>query len=74
MYQIVNEAPQKTGSSNHEIPDMLDIVVLKCLAKRPEDRYQNADNLADDLHSCRVAVSHVVTGSTIPAEVSGYEL
>lgn len=52
-YQIVNEDPPKPSSINPEIPDMLDRIVGKCLAKNPEDRYPNANELAADLHSCR---------------------
>jgi serine/threonine protein kinase len=56
-YKIINEEPQKPGSLNPEIPDMLDDIVFKCLAKKPEDRYQNAHELAGDLHSCRRMLS-----------------
>jgi serine/threonine-protein kinase len=52
-YQIVNEDPQKPSALNPEVPDVLDRIVAKCLAKKPEDRYLNANELAGDLHSCR---------------------
>jgi serine/threonine protein kinase len=60
-YQIINEEPQKPSSSNPEIPDMLDRIVAKCLAKNPEDRYPNANELAGDLHSCRRMLSQANT-------------
>lgn len=53
MYQIVNEPSPKPSSLNSEIPEKLDAIVSKCLEKKPEDRYQNADELAGDLLSCR---------------------
>ncbi len=56
-YQIINEEPQKPSSLNPEIPGMLDHIVAKCLAKKPEDRYLNANELASDLHSCRRQLS-----------------
>jgi serine/threonine-protein kinase len=62
MYQIVNEEPQKPSLLNPEIPENLDIIVSKCLAKKPEDRYQSADELAGDLHSCRTKLPHTQTG------------
>lgn len=56
-YKIVNEDPPKPSSVNAEIPEMLDRVVARCLAKKPEDRYPNANELARDLHACRVQLS-----------------
>jgi eukaryotic-like serine/threonine-protein kinase len=52
IYQIVNEEPPIPSSLNPEIPDMLDSIVSKCLSKNPDDRYQNAIELADDLRAC----------------------
>jgi diguanylate cyclase (GGDEF)-like protein len=52
MYKIVNEQPPKPSSFNPDVTDMLDAVVLKCLEKKPGDRYPNAGKLADDLRSC----------------------
>jgi eukaryotic-like serine/threonine-protein kinase len=57
FYQIVNEEPPKPSSVTAGIPDMLDHIVAKCLAKKPDDRYQNAKDLASDLHSCRRLLS-----------------
>ncbi|MGA8147963.1 MAG: serine/threonine-protein kinase [Gallionellaceae bacterium] len=52
MYQIVHENPQQPSSWNPEVPEMLDTIVSKCLAKDPDDRFQNAHKLADELRSC----------------------
>jgi serine/threonine protein kinase len=52
MYQIVHENPQNPGSLNSEVPEMLDSIVTKCLSKEPQDRYQDAHKLADDLRAC----------------------
>jgi serine/threonine protein kinase len=56
MYQIVNEPPRKPGSINPEISPSLEMAVLKCLEKNPEDRYQNASELSQDLRSCQAVV------------------
>ena len=63
MYQIVNEEPPKPSSLNPETPEMLDAIVSKCLAKKPEDRYQNASDLASDLHSCRSQLPQSTKGT-----------
>jgi len=69
FYKIVNEEPQKPSSLNPEIPAALDHIVAKCLAKKPEDRYLNAKELASDLHSCRRQLS---LANTNPAHGSHY--
>lgn len=38
-----------------DIPDDLEQVVLRCLSKRPEDRYQNVNSLSQALADCAVA-------------------
>lgn len=58
MYQIVNDVPKKPRSLNPDIPDKLDLIVSKCLEKNPDDRYQHANDLGDDLRSCREMLLH----------------
>ena len=62
MFGIVNEDPPKPSSLNPEVPDALDQIVARCLAKKPDERYRNADELADDLHACRERLLHAQTG------------
>ncbi len=45
MFQIVQEEPPKPSSVNPNVPQVLDAIIAKCLAKRPEDRYQDANEL-----------------------------
>ncbi len=52
MYQIVHENPQQPSSLNSEVPDALDAIVSRCLAKNPDDRYQEAQQLAEELRAC----------------------
>lgn len=58
MYQIVNEEPKKPSSFNPAISEALDQIVAKCLAKKPEERYQNANELTGDLYACQKQLSH----------------
>lgn len=51
MYRILNETPPPPSSLNAKVSRGLDKVVLKALAKRPEDRYQDAKELAQRLRT-----------------------
>ena len=50
MYQILNVVPPPPSSVNPAVPQVLDFIVAKALAKTSEDRYQDATDLARDLH------------------------
>jgi serine/threonine protein kinase len=49
MYQIAHIAPPAPSVLNSEVPELLDYVVSKALAKAPEARYTSAEDLARDL-------------------------
>jgi predicted Ser/Thr protein kinase len=49
MYQILNDEPTPPKSFNQNIPDSINFIVLKALAKHPDKRYQNAKEMARDL-------------------------
>ncbi|TLY72107.1 MAG: PASTA domain-containing protein, partial [Gammaproteobacteria bacterium] len=48
-YKHVREAPRPPSALVAEIPSELDAVVLKALAKNPDNRYQSADEMRLDL-------------------------
>jgi len=52
MYQIVNFAPPAPSALKAAVPEMLDTIVAKMLAKPIEERYQSAAELARDLRVC----------------------
>jgi serine/threonine-protein kinase len=64
--QIVSAAPEKPSSINPGIPEALDAVIFKCLAKSPDDRFKNANDLANDLRSCLSALLHTHIGPDQP--------
>ena len=49
MYQILNDEPIPPKALNQSIPDSINHIVLKALAKHPDKRYQNAKDMARDL-------------------------
>ncbi|MFO0926506.1 MAG: serine/threonine-protein kinase [Gemmataceae bacterium] len=49
LRQILEEDPKNPRSLNPAIPAELELVVLKAMAKAPEERYATARHLADDL-------------------------
>ncbi len=53
MYQTLNAIPSPPSSMNPAVPEMLNFIVAKALAKDLEARYQNARDFANDLRACR---------------------
>jgi serine/threonine protein kinase len=49
VMKVVNEAPRPPREVNAEIPEPLERIILKAMAKTKEDRYASAGELADDL-------------------------
>ncbi|MFM9886233.1 MAG: protein kinase domain-containing protein [Burkholderiales bacterium] len=49
FFKIVNESAKPPSSVNAEVDARLDAIVLKALAKKPDERYDSATSLADDL-------------------------
>ncbi|MHC4607088.1 MAG: protein kinase domain-containing protein, partial [Planctomycetota bacterium] len=49
----VREDPRKPSEINAEIPEELDAVVLKLMAKKPEERYATAEDLIRDLDAMK---------------------
>jgi len=53
MYQTLNAIPSPPNSLNPKVPEMVDFIVAKALAKKMEDRYQSARDFAVDLRACQ---------------------
>ena len=72
MYQTLNAIPPSPSSLNPAVPDMLNFIVAKALAKDIENRYQNARDLANDLRACRGTVpSTAVTVDATRSAIAG---
>jgi serine/threonine protein kinase/tetratricopeptide (TPR) repeat protein len=55
MYQRVTQAPKNPKLLNPDLPDELVSVIMRCLEKEPENRYQHAREILADLESGRAA-------------------
>ena len=70
MYQTLNGVPPPPSAVNSAVPDMLNFIVAKALAKGLDDRYQNATDMANDLRACRETllrhVAPVVAQNVVP--------
>lgn len=53
MFQIVNFTPPPPSSINTALPQMLDLIIAKALAKSADERYASIAELAADLRACR---------------------
>ena len=58
----LDEPPPHPGVANPAIPEGLDALVVKLLAKNPEDRYASAAALAEDLRRVRDGLAPLAAG------------
>ena len=66
----VNERPRSPREVNPEVPEPLDALTLKLLAKDPEDRYPSASALANDLERIRTGRYPIAVDAKTTAEMA----
>ena len=71
MYQIVNFVPPAPSSINNAVPELLDYIVAKMLAKPLDQRYADAAELARDLRECERQLSAPPGGTQPPRSLPG---
>ena len=71
MYQTLNFTPPNPKTLNPELPEVLNYIIAKVLAKNVDDRYQSASDLANDLRQARADYLAGVTNSTLLGSLPG---
>jgi diguanylate cyclase (GGDEF)-like protein len=69
--QLATLEPERPSALNPSIPVELDAIIHKCLAKDPDARYRNANDLANDLRACLAVLLHARTGPGQPSGANG---
>jgi serine/threonine-protein kinase len=67
MFQILNFIPPPPSAVNAEVPEMIDFIVAKALAKAPTERYASAREMASDLRDC---LRRLPTTAEMPATIT----
>jgi serine/threonine protein kinase len=62
---ISGDPPEPVRRIRPEVPARLEQVCMKCLEKKPADRYPTAQALADDLKRVRAALSAPTSGASL---------
>ena len=69
MYQRLQERPKSPRSMNPDVPAWLDRVIMRCLEKETEKRYQNAYEILADLQGAQ-SVSGISVGGVSRSGIS----
>ena len=64
----VEEPPRPPKEVSPNVPEGMNAIILKLLAKKPEDRYRSAAELAGDLRRVRDCLPSLSSGAPAPAE------
>ena len=65
-YKVVHTEPVPPRKLNPSIPARLEALIMKCLAKSPDDRYQTGEELARDLGEIRAGGKGTALQSAAP--------
>jgi tetratricopeptide (TPR) repeat protein len=64
--KIIRDDPAPPSTINSDVSEVVDHIVLKALAKKPIDRYQSADEMAEDLADVRSGFAATAEMRVIP--------
>jgi serine/threonine-protein kinase len=57
MHKVLNVDPVNPSNLNYQIPSAFDAVVRKAIAKRPDERFQTAEEFSDAIHKAAEGIS-----------------
>lgn len=66
LYEIVYDKPRPLRFLDPNISEELEAIILQCLEKKPENRFQNARDLARALEQCRLTPQHTYQPPPLP--------
>ncbi len=64
-YKVVHVPPVPIREANPDLPPEVEPLILKCLAKKPDERYQTARDLAADLETLKARLT--LASASLPA-------
>ena len=77
-YKHVREEPQRLTEVNPDVPDALEAIASKALAKNPENRYTHAGEMRDDLQRFlagqKVLATPMMAAETMVAPATGTQV
>jgi serine/threonine protein kinase len=71
-YKVVNTEPVSPRKLNPAVPTEFDLIVMKCLAKSPSDRYATGEDLARDLVTLRTNRSPATLHGMVPSAFAAH--
>jgi serine/threonine-protein kinase len=66
MFKIANEAHADIRTNNQKLPACVAAIVNKALAKNPDQRYQDGEQMAKALRLCLQSLTSAVRRTTAP--------
>jgi serine/threonine protein kinase len=65
--RLLEEEPPPPSAVNPDAPSALEVIVRRAMAKRPDFRYETADDMREELENCLGAQAGVITQATLAA-------
>jgi eukaryotic-like serine/threonine-protein kinase len=77
-YKHVRENPERASEVNSDVPEALDAIVMKAMSKNPDNRYADANEMAEDLDRFlagqRVAATPFLAATSVMGAGSGTQV